>query len=153
MAQRSLDLIEAMREIAKAMQPITGRGIGYKLFTRGLIPSMSTNDMQKVYRLLRIAREQGDIPWEWIVDETRAIERVSTWADPAEYAERVARSYRRDFWNQQPHRVQVWSRERHRARRARTRCSITMASASFRFTALAAPQQHMTLPRMTTAAR
>ena len=65
--------------------------------------------MQRVYRLLKEAREQGIIPWEWIVDETRAIERVSTWDDPAEYARCVARSYRRDFWNQQPHRVQVWS--------------------------------------------
>jgi hypothetical protein len=26
-----------MREIAAAAQPITGRGIGYKLFSRGLI--------------------------------------------------------------------------------------------------------------------
>ena len=65
--------------------------------------------MQRVYRLLQDAREQGIIPWEWIVDETRAIERVSTWADPAEYARCVAQSYRRDFWDQQPHRVQVWS--------------------------------------------
>jgi hypothetical protein len=75
MAQRSLDLIEAMYVAAKAAQPITGRGIGYKLFTAGLIPSMATNEMQRVYRLLKMAREQGDIPWEWIVDETRAIER------------------------------------------------------------------------------
>ncbi|ESZ46086.1 hypothetical protein X731_16295 [Mesorhizobium sp. L2C054A000] len=109
MAQASLDLIAAMRSIAEEMQPITGRGIGYKLFTAGLIPSMSTNVMQKVYRLLRIAREQGDIPWDWIVDETRELERVSTWDDPAQYARAVARSYRRDFWNQQPYRVEVWS--------------------------------------------
>jgi hypothetical protein len=108
-AQRSLDLIEAMYDAAEAAQPITGRGIGYKLFTARLIPSMSRNDMQRVYRLLKEAREEGTIPWEWIVDETRAIERVSTWDDPAEYARCVARSYRRDFWNQQPHRVQVWS--------------------------------------------
>ena len=65
--------------------------------------------MQRVYRLLKEAREEGDIPWDWIVDETRAIERVPTWSDPEEYARCVARSYRRDFWNQQPHRVQVWS--------------------------------------------
>src|SRR4029077_11593269 len=26
-----------------------------------------------------------------------------------QYARAVATSYRRDFWNQQPHRVQVWS--------------------------------------------
>ena len=65
--------------------------------------------MQRVYRLLKEAREQGDIPWEWIVDETRSLERTSTWADPAEYARCVARSYRRDFWDQQPVRVEVWS--------------------------------------------
>jgi hypothetical protein len=109
MAQRSLDLIEAMRAAAEVAQPITGRGIDYKLFTAGLIPSMQTKEMQRVYRLLKAARERGYIPWDWIVDETRAIERVSTWANPAAYARCVARSYRRDFWNQQPRRVQVWS--------------------------------------------
>ena len=109
MAQRSLDLIERMYVAAEAAQPITGRGIGYKLFTAGLIPSMATKEMQRVYRLLKVARERGDIPWEWIVDETRAIERTSTWANPAEYARCVARSYRRDFWDQQLIRCEVWS--------------------------------------------
>jgi hypothetical protein len=99
MAQQSLDLIEAMRVAAEAAQPITGRGVGYKLFTGGHIASMARKE----------ARERGIIPWHWIVDETRAIERVATWADPAEYARCVAQSYRRDFWDQQPHRVQVWS--------------------------------------------
>jgi hypothetical protein len=109
MARRSLDLIEAMYAAAEAAQPITGRGIGYKLFTAGLIPSMGRNEMQTVYRLLRLAREQGDIPWEWIVDETRELERTQTWDNPDEYARCVAQSYRRDFWNQQPVRVEVWS--------------------------------------------
>ena len=109
MAQSSLDLIEAMRVAAKAAHPITGRGIGYKLFVADLIASMSKNDMRAVYRLLKLARERGYIPWEWIVDETRAIERVATWDDPAEYARATVQDYRRDFWNQQPHRVQVWS--------------------------------------------
>jgi hypothetical protein len=109
MAQASLHLIEKMAEIAEAMQPITGRGIGYKLFTAKLIPSMATKEMAKVYRLLRKAREQGDIPWHWIVDETREIERVSTWDNPADYVRTVMRAYRRDFWNQQPHRVLVAS--------------------------------------------
>jgi hypothetical protein len=111
MARRSLDLIEAMYNAAALAQPITGRGIGYKLFTQGLIPSMARNEMQRVYRLLKEARERGDIPWEWIVDETRSIERTSTWANPEAYARCVARSYRRDFWNQQPVRVEVWSQK------------------------------------------
>jgi hypothetical protein len=109
MAQRSLNLIEAMYAAAEAAQPITGRGIGYKLFTRGLIPSMETKEMQRVYRLLKEARERDIIPWEWIVDETRSLERVSTWDNPEQYARCVARSYRRDFWSQQPIRCEVWS--------------------------------------------
>jgi hypothetical protein len=46
-------------------------GIGYKLFTAGLISSMAMNEMQRVYRLLKGAPEEGKIPWHWIVNETR----------------------------------------------------------------------------------
>jgi len=109
MAQRSLDLIDAMYDAAEAAQPITGRGVGYKLFTRGLIASMAKPEMQRVYRLLLVAREQGKIPWEWIVDETRGLERRPSWDDPADHVRTVSKSYRRDFWAQQPKRVQMWS--------------------------------------------
>jgi hypothetical protein len=108
-SQRSLDLIEAMHDICEEAQPITGRGVGYKLFSLGLIPSMGRNDMQAVYRLLNEAREEGEIPWGWVVDETRELEKVSTWSDPAAFVRCVHRSYRRDFWLQQPERVEVWS--------------------------------------------
>jgi hypothetical protein len=109
MGRASLDLIDAMYEAAEAAQPITGRGIGYKLFTAGIIPSMERQHMMRVYRLLKEARERDLIPWEWIVDETRALERCASWDNPAQYVEAVSRSYRRDYWNQQPRRVEVWS--------------------------------------------
>jgi hypothetical protein len=108
-AAKSTALIEAMFAIADAAQPITGRGVGYKLFTAGLIPSMARSEMQKVYRLLRLAREEGTIPWEWIVDETRELESVASWSDPAAFVRTVSKAYRRDFWKQQPYRVEVWS--------------------------------------------
>jgi hypothetical protein len=109
MAQSSLDLIKAMHRICAAAQPINGRGVGYKLFTAKLIASMGRGDMQRVYRLLKEAREQGIIPWPWIVDETRELERVSCWEDSNAYTRAVIRSYRRDYWSQQPVRVEVWS--------------------------------------------
>jgi hypothetical protein len=108
-AQHSLVIIKAMHKIAKESQPITGRGVGYKLFSLNLIPSMSRNDMQTVYRLLKEAREEGTIPWEWIVDETRGLEQVPTWDNPDDYMHTMVRDYRRDFWQQQPKRIQVWS--------------------------------------------
>jgi hypothetical protein len=107
-SQRSLDIIEAMYEIAETAQPITGRGVGYKLFSLNLIPSMGEG-MKVVYRLLKLAREEGIIPWDWIVDESRDLEKVATWDNPAAFVRAVARSYRRDFWQQQPERIVVWS--------------------------------------------
>src|SRR5271169_3457598 len=108
-AKKTLDLIDAMYTITEAAQPITGRGIGYKLFTAGLTPSMARSEMQRVYRLLKEAREQDIIPWDWIVDESRELERVSSWDDPEQYTRCVINGYRRDYWNQQPGRVEVWS--------------------------------------------
>jgi hypothetical protein len=54
-AKRSLDLIEAMHDIAEAAEPITGRGVGYKLFTAGLIPSMARSEMQRILLMKRDA--------------------------------------------------------------------------------------------------
>src|SRR5215468_2804312 len=70
---------------------------------------MAKSETNKISRLLRIARETGQIPWEWIVDESRDAERVSSWDNPQAFAEAVVTSYRRDYWAQQPHRVEVWS--------------------------------------------
>jgi hypothetical protein len=108
-AKASLELIDAMYTAAEAAQPITGRGIGYKLFAAEFIPSMARAEMAKVYRLLKEAREEGVIPWEWIVDETRELEQVSSWKDPASFMDSASRSYRRDFWRDQPFNVEVWS--------------------------------------------
>ena len=109
MARKSLDLINAMATIAEDAQPITGRGVGYKLFTAGLIPSMARSEMQRVYRLLKQAREEDIIPWDWIVDEAREFEQVASWDDPEEFAQSISRQYRLDFWKQQPERCEVWS--------------------------------------------
>jgi hypothetical protein len=54
-------------------------GVGYKLFTAGLISSMATNEMQRVYRLLKEAPDEGKIPWHWIVDETRLRRGSTRW--------------------------------------------------------------------------
>jgi hypothetical protein len=85
-SKKSLDLIDAAAKIARAAQPITVRGIGYKLFTAGLISSMG--EMKRVYRLVKDAREEGIIPWHWIVDEAREFERRPSWDDPEAFANR-----------------------------------------------------------------
>jgi hypothetical protein len=104
-SKSTLALIAAMKRIAEETHPITGRGIGYKLFADGLIDGM--NRMNVVYRALKLAREDGVIPWEWIVDETRDLEAISTWQNPSQCADGFF--YRRDLWQTQPHTVEVWA--------------------------------------------
>jgi hypothetical protein len=108
-SKATLALLEVCREIIEAVQPITVRGVCYRLFVAELIDSMATKNTQKISRLLVDAREKGVIPWEWIVDESRQIEEQSSWKDLAGYARAIEKSYRRDFWAHQLSRVIVIS--------------------------------------------
>ncbi len=109
LAQQTQDLIDAAASILADIQPATVRGVCYQLFNRKLIPDMSRNSTQRVSRILVQARERGIIPWEWIVDETRPVELVSSWSDPDRFMRDVIRSYRKDRWADQPYRVMVIS--------------------------------------------
>jgi hypothetical protein len=109
LALKSKELIRVSYEILEQVQPASVRSVCYQLFNRGIISGMTTGETQKVSRLLVYARENEIIPWEWIVDETRAPERASTWSSLADYGEAVLRSYRKDFWRHQENQVEVWS--------------------------------------------
>ena len=109
LAQGTQNLIAAAAAILARIQPATVRGICYQLFNRKLIPGMSRGSTQKVSRILVQARERGIIPWEWIVDETRPVELVSSWRDPERFMQTVSWSYRKDRWADQPRRVMVVS--------------------------------------------
>jgi hypothetical protein len=104
-----LALIEAARVILDAIQPTTVRSVCYQLFVAGLIESMEKKHTSRVSVQLTWAREQGLIPWRWIVDETRDAERVPAWEDPESFAHAVSRQYRKDNWSQQDTLIEVWS--------------------------------------------
>jgi arsenate reductase len=88
-------------EVFAGIQPCTVRGVAYQLFTRGLIENMGVKCVRTVSRLLVIAREQGRIPWSWIVDDTRQEERNSSWDCLSDFGETITRAYRKDFWQHQ----------------------------------------------------
>jgi hypothetical protein len=108
-AAKTIELRDAAHEILQEIQPASVRAVCYQLFNRKLIPDMSKGSTNKVGRVLRVAREDGLIPWGWIVDEAREAERAAQWNNVNEFVEIVAHSYRRDYWQQQPNRVEVWS--------------------------------------------
>ena len=111
MAQKSIDLIDHSYRILAAMHPATVRGVAYQLFTRDLIENMGDKCVRNVSRMIVIAREKGIIPWEWIVDETRQEERVSSWNGLGDFGETVVRGYRKDFWQHQNSWIKVFSKK------------------------------------------
>jgi hypothetical protein len=108
-AKKTNDLIGIMVGIAEEIQPCNVRALAYQFFNRKLIPSMAKKPVANVSRLATIAREEGFLPWSWIVDPTRQEETVSTWDHPEEYAHDVQRAYLKNKWNGQPKHISVWS--------------------------------------------
>jgi hypothetical protein len=108
-AKKTLLLIDRCALLLQDIQPATVRAVCCLLFVHGRLPSMEKNHTDKVSKHLVYAREQGIIPWPWIVDETREAEHVPAWTDPLEYCQTIEHAYRRDNWAQQPYRLEVWS--------------------------------------------
>jgi hypothetical protein len=102
-------LINACYDILAEIHPATVRAVCYQLFIRKLLPSMAKTCTNRVSTQLVYARQEEIIPWNWVVDETREPERPGTWANPETFIPVVMRSYRRDRWDLQPRRVEVWS--------------------------------------------
>jgi len=105
----SLALVDAAATILGEIQPASVRAVCYRLFTMGLIDNMSKGNTNRVSTQLVWAREEGLIPWEWIVDETRSAERTSAWTNPDAIIDAAVSGYRRDYWQDQPRRIEVWS--------------------------------------------
>ena len=108
-SMKSVRLVEAAQRILAEIHPASVRAVCYRLFIDGFIASMDKANTNRVSAQLTWAREQGVLPWDWIVDETRAPERTSTWTDAESIMASCLRNYRRDNWREQPYWVELWS--------------------------------------------
>ena len=108
-AAKTIAMIEAAIRILAEIQPATIRAVCYRLFVDGFIPSMAKSNTNTVSRLLVEVRERGELPWEWVVDETREAECITTWKDPEEIIKAAVSGYRKNYWSTQAKWVEVWS--------------------------------------------
>ncbi|MFD8705912.1 hypothetical protein ACFV1W_25455 [Kitasatospora sp. NPDC059648] len=69
----------------------------------------SRTSYKLVVRYLGEMREDGTIPFGWITDSTRWVRKPTMWGSHGEALERTAKLYRRNVWEQQPERVEVWA--------------------------------------------
>ncbi len=108
-AKSTLILEGAILSIVNERAPITVRGVAYGLFTRGYIDSMEVRNTQKVSRVMTAMRECGDLDWTLIVDGSRDISRVGVWRDPSQIIQATVKQYRKDYWQDQPMKLEIWS--------------------------------------------
>lgn len=108
-SKATLIIEAAIQDIVEERKPITVRGVCYALFVGGYIDSMETKNTQKVSRIMTRMREAEEIDWRDVVDDSRTPARVSQWSAPDEVLSAVVYSYRKDYWQDQPRVVEVWS--------------------------------------------
>ena len=108
-SKASLELIAAAIRILEEIQPATVRAVCYRLFIEKLIPCMTKANTDKVSKQLVYARENGLLPWAWVVDETREAERIVSWDSPEAVISAAVSQYRKDYWAMQSNWIEVWS--------------------------------------------
>jgi hypothetical protein len=84
------------------------RQVFYALTVRGAIAKQEIEYKRTVVRLLGEMREAGEIPFEWIADNTRWMRKPSTFTGIESCLSNTSKFYRRDLWAAMPVYVEVW---------------------------------------------
>jgi len=101
----ALDL--ELYRIVEENQPMTIRGAFYQAEVLELVPKDEKGYDVVQRRLLKL-RINGTIPYGWITDGTRLVQRYSRWNGMGDFATHAAQFYRRDYWVSSPARVEIW---------------------------------------------
>lgn len=104
---KTLPIALAAFDIAEAEQPLTLRGLFYRVVSAGIFPSTDTKHYAALGRICTIMREHDVMPWRWLRDSLRSTSKPSSWTGLADFADTVAQAYRKDLWAQQPDYVHV----------------------------------------------
>jgi hypothetical protein len=99
----------AIRAILKADHPQTVRQVFYQLVARGTIEKSEKEYQGTVIRLLGEMRLDGQIPWAWIVDESRRTRITQTFDNVADALEDTAKYYRRSALRGCADYIEIWS--------------------------------------------
>ena len=86
---------------------LTVRQLYYQFIARNWLPNTSNSYTNLAWAMTN-GRDAGLIDWDAIEDRSRAIQRVTTWENPAEILADAARWYKEDLWATQPRYIEVW---------------------------------------------
>ena len=94
----NLAVAAAVTEIAFDCNPVTLRGLFYRVVSAGVFPSTDREHYSRCGRIVSRLRSLKIIPYDWIVDSLRSTVKPSSWSGLTDFADTVRRAYRKDFW-------------------------------------------------------
>jgi hypothetical protein len=89
-------------------QPMTVRQVFYRSVSAGLVAKTETEYKATICRLLSDMRRAGELPFNWIADNTRWMRKPFTYHGLDGFLEAAASQYRRALWANQDAYVEVW---------------------------------------------
>lgn len=110
--RRTRSQMERLREetynVLSEIQPATVRPTFYQLVSRGIVDKTEGEYKHTVVPLLTKMRLSGEIPFNWIADNTRWMRKPRTYSSLHDMLELTKRTYRRALWNDQTAYVEIW---------------------------------------------
>jgi hypothetical protein len=97
----------ALYTIVGEQQPMTVRQVFYQATVRGVIEK-TEGGYAKVQTLLADMRRDGELPYEWLADNTRWMRKPTTFKGPEHALLRTAKFYRKSLWDEAGAYVEVW---------------------------------------------
>jgi hypothetical protein len=97
----------AVLDLTTRFAVMTVRQIYYQLEATGVV-AKSESGYRQVQRQVLAMRRERLLPWDFVADGTRWMRKASAWDDLDDYLQSVARGYRRDLWQRQDVRIEIW---------------------------------------------
>ncbi len=94
--------------VIKEDPPMTVRQVFYQLVSRGVIEKSEAQYHGTVIRLMTDMRMSGDLPWDWVVDESRRVRNTRTFDNITDAAVYTAKFYRRSALAQSDDYLEIW---------------------------------------------
>jgi len=86
---------------------LTLRQLYYQFVARGLLENKQS-EYNRLGTIISDGRLCGLLPWDKLVDRTRNLMGVETFTSPADVLKAAASQYKRDLWQEQTWRPEVW---------------------------------------------
>jgi hypothetical protein len=98
----------AIYSTLEADHPMTVRQVFYQLVSRRAIEKTEAEYNRTVGRLLTDMRRAGEVPFDWIADNTRWMRKPKSYSSLADMLTQQQRFYRRALWDDQNAYVEIW---------------------------------------------